>query len=98
VNSLVHALILSKIDFANSLLFGLPKSLLMKLQRVRNAAARLIVGVGKYEHTSGHLRLFNWLPVEERVLFKAVFMTFRCLILPLLTCQAMSNSMNPNVI
>ena len=98
VNSLVHALVLSRIDFANSLLFGLPKSLLVKLQRVKNAAARLIAGVGKYENISGYLRLFNWLPVEERVLFQTALMTFRCLILPLLSCQAMSNSMNPNVI
>ncbi len=44
--SLVHALVLSRIDYANSLLFGLPQSLLVKLQRVQNAAARLIVGVG----------------------------------------------------
>jgi hypothetical protein len=46
VKLLVHALVLSRIDYANSLLFGLPKSLLVKLQRVQNAAARLIVGVG----------------------------------------------------
>ena len=46
VKSLVHALVLSRIDYANSLLFGLPQSLLVKLQRVQNAAARLIVGVG----------------------------------------------------
>jgi hypothetical protein len=77
--SLVHALVLSRIDYANALLFGLPKSLLGKLQRVQNAAARLIVGIGKHEHISDHLRLLHWLPVEERVLFKTALMTFRCL-------------------
>ncbi len=49
----------------------------MKLQRVQNVDARLIVGVGKYEHD--HLRLVHWLPVEERVLFKTTLITFRCL-------------------
>jgi hypothetical protein len=77
--SIVHALVLSRIDYANSLIFGLPKSLLVKLQRVQNKAARLIVGVGKYEHISDHLRLLHWLPVEERVLFKTTLITFRCL-------------------
>ncbi len=77
--SLVHALVLSRIDYANSLLFGVPKSLLGKLQRVKNVAARLIVGVGKYERISDHLKLLQWLPVEEQVLFKTALMTFRCL-------------------
>jgi hypothetical protein len=63
--SLVHALVLSRIDYANSLLFGVPKCLFGKLQWVQNAAARLIVGVGKYERISDHLNLLHWLPVEE---------------------------------
>jgi hypothetical protein len=54
--------VLSRIDYANSLLFGFPKPLSVKLQRVQNAAARLIVGVGKYEHISDHLRFLHWLP------------------------------------
>ena len=100
VNSLVHALILRRIDFANSLLFGLPKSLLVKLQRVQNAVARLIVGVGKYEHISNNLRLLHWLPVEEHVLFKTALMTFRCLnnTAPSYLSSQTSNSTNPNVI
>ncbi len=77
MKSLVHALVLRRIDYANSLIFGLPKSLLVKLQRVQNAAARLTVGVGKYEHISDHLRLLHWLPVEEHVLFDTTLLTFR---------------------
>ena len=38
---LVHAFVTSKIDFCNSLLFGLPKKKLDKLQRVLSAAARI---------------------------------------------------------
>ena len=41
----VHALITSKLDYCNGLLFGMPDSLIAKLQRVQNACARLsIVG------------------------------------------------------
>ena len=41
-NSLVHALVISRLDYANSLLYSLSNSVLKKLQRVKNAAVRLI--------------------------------------------------------
>jgi len=40
---LVSALILSRLDYCNNVLAGLPKSTLAILQRVQNAAARLIL-------------------------------------------------------
>lgn len=40
---LVHAFITSKLDFCNSLFYGLPKHLPQKLQSVQKAAARLVV-------------------------------------------------------
>ena len=41
----VHAFIISRIDYCYSLLFGLPSVHLLKLQRLQNAAARLISNV-----------------------------------------------------
>ena len=38
---LVHAFISSKLDSRNSLLYGLPQSLIDRLQAVQNCAARL---------------------------------------------------------
>ena len=46
----VDAFIIGRIDDSNSLLFGLPSVHLLKLQRLQNAAARLISNVPHYSH------------------------------------------------
>ena len=46
--TLVHAMILSRIDYANALLFGIPEIQLNRLQRLQNKAARLITQGSKH--------------------------------------------------
>ena len=47
IKILIHAFVTSKIDNYNSLLYGLPKQLIDKLQHLLNAAARVITGARK---------------------------------------------------
>ena len=75
---LVHAFVTSKLDFCNSLLYGVGKSLLQKLQSVQNAAARLVTCSRKYDHVTLLLKDLHWLPIAERIKFKILLLTFKC--------------------
>ena len=65
--SIVQAVIMSRIDYCNSLLVGVPSTQLSKLQRLQNAAARLVSNVAKYDHITPTLVNLHWLPVMYRV-------------------------------
>ena len=65
--SLVVALVLSRLDYGNSVLIGLPIHLLRRLQSVQNAAARLIYRLRRFDHVTDALVSLHWLRVQERV-------------------------------
>ena len=60
-------------------LFGLPKAQIARLQRVQNAAARLILGIGKFSHITPALYELHWLPVSLRIDYKILLLTFKCI-------------------
>ena len=66
----VSALILSRLDYCNAMLIALPVSTLAPLQRVQNAAAQLVTGIGPRDSITSTLRRLHWLPVHYRILFK----------------------------
>ena len=55
---LVHALISSRLDFGNSILFNLSQTHLSKLQRLQNAAACIVTLSKKYTHITPILESF----------------------------------------
>jgi hypothetical protein len=75
--SLVISLVLSRLDYGNSVLVGLPACLLRRLQWVQNAAARLIFRVRRSDHITDALLSLHWLRVLERITFKVAVLTYR---------------------
>ncbi len=77
--TMVYALVTNKLDYCNSLLYGLPDILLNKLWNVQKSAARLIIISGKYQHISPTMKKLNWLPIQQRIEYKVRLLTYKAL-------------------
>jgi len=55
VLTLVHAFVMSRVDYCNAVLAGAPGYIIDKLQRLLNAAARLVTGTRKFDRGLEHL-------------------------------------------
>jgi len=74
--TLVHAFVTSKLDDCNEILYGLPKYKIQRLQYVLSSAARLVSLSRKHDHISPVLMELHWLPVEQRVNFNILLLTY----------------------
>ena len=74
---IMHALITSRVDYCNSLLYGLPATQLNKIQRLLNAAARLVFRSPRYCHLTPLMYNLHWLPVNLRIRFKVLLFVFK---------------------
>ena len=77
--SLCISLCMSHLDYANSLLIGLPDITINKLQHVQNMCAKLVLRMGKYDSPKDCMRQLHWLPIKYRIIFKVLVLTHKCL-------------------
>jgi len=78
VQSLVTSLVLSRLDYSNATLAGIPQRLLRRLQSVMNAAAQLIYSSSRFDHITPPCRQLHWLKAKERIDFKLTVLLFKC--------------------
>ena len=83
-------MILSRLDYCNSLYTVLRAKDRKRLQSIQNRAARLVFSVGARSHTTPLISDLHWLPVQQRITFKTCLYIFK--ILNSLSPQYLSNT------
>ncbi len=74
---LVQALVISRLDYCNALLAGLPSCTIKPLQMIQNAVARLVFSKPKRAHVTPLFVSLHWLPVAARIKFKTLMLAYR---------------------
>ena len=78
---LVNSFIVSRVDYCNSVLAGLPACQLERIQSVLNSAARIIYGRTPSDHVTDLLRdNLHWLRVPQRITYKLCLLTYKSLL------------------
>ena len=75
--TLVNALVTSKLDCLNSLLYGLPEYQLRRLQLVQNNAARVVSRISRSASITQTLKELHWLPVSFRIEYKILLLCYK---------------------
>ena len=76
---LATALMSSRLEYCNSLLYGIADIDLTRLQRLQNQLARVVTKSPPFTHSNPLFRSLHWLPVRFRILFKINLLTYKTL-------------------
>ena len=75
----IQAVFTSRLDFLNSLLVNAPDYHIRRLERLQNAAARVVSGNRKFDRITPTLKEFHWLPVQQRIKYKVCVLCYKSL-------------------
>ena len=74
--TLVQALVISRLDYCNSILINLPDITLHPYTTILHSAARLVKSLKPRDHITPVLRQLHWLPIKARISFKICVLMF----------------------
>ena len=80
----------NSLDYCNSVLCNLPKSSILRLQRIQNQVARILTRTHRRDHITEVLIDLHWLKIKERIVYKLLIFTFKAFIdrtAPLYLCE-----------
>ena len=80
---LINATVTSRLDYCNALFFKLSWSnRLSKLAKIQNYASKIILQKGRRQGLPAIERLvkLHWLPIKQRIVYKVLLLTFKCII------------------
>ena len=77
--NIAAAVVGSRLDYCNSLLYGVSEANLNKLQRVQNSLARAVLFADTRSSATQNLAELHWLPVRARIKYKVALLTFKTL-------------------
>src|SRR6218665_1821058 len=67
-STLVHAFVVSRLDYCSAIYEGLPTCRVKCLDRVLRTAARLVGRIPRFGRVSGYMRdVLHWLPYPQRI-------------------------------
>ena len=76
---LANSMISSRLDYCHSLLYGVSKDNVAKLQKIQNALCRIILRLDRTSHVTPFLQKLHWLPITYRILLKYNLITFKAI-------------------
>jgi len=78
VSTLISSFVVTKLDYCNVALAGLPSCDLDRLQSVINAATCLTVGAHRHNHITALLADLHWLRIPQRIQYKLYVLVYQC--------------------
>ena len=76
---IINSFVFSRLFYCSSVWSNTSATNIHKLQLVQNFAARIILGLRKYDHISAGLRSLRWLNVKQRLMVNDAVMMHKCL-------------------
>ena len=78
VKTLMMGLVVSHLDYCNTVVAGLPDIDIKRMQRVQNIAAKMILQRGKMDSSTQCLKELHWLLITCRVKHKILTLVHKC--------------------